>query len=99
MIRTIAAVVVLLFAAAVGTHAQEPKARVFSKAAIEKAVAVNAKTTVAHAPAPAPAPRVPRSFKSFFHTPWPYIIGGAVAVGIIIAVNSGNNNGTGSGIY
>ena len=97
MIRTIAAVVVLLFAAAVGTHAQEPKARVFSKAAIEKAVAVNTKTAVAHASAP--APRVPRSFKSFFHTPWPYIIGGAVAAGIIIAVNSGNNNGTGSGIY
>lgn len=99
MSRKIAAAFVFFVVAAAGVQAQQPQPRVFSKASIQKAIVVNAKTTVARAPAPAPAPPVPRSFKSFLKTPWPYIIGGAVAAGIIIAVNSGNNNGTGSGIY
>ena len=76
-----------------------PATAIFSKESIQKAIVFNPKMTVTALPAPAPAPRAPRSFKSFFKTPWPYIIGGAVAAGIIIAMNSGNDNGTGSGIY
>ena len=101
MSRRIAAAFVFLVVTAAGVQAQErQQPLVFSKASIQKAIVFNEKKTVAKSAAtPAPAPRAPRSMKSFFHTPWPYIIGGAVAAGIIIAVNSGNNNGTGSGIY
>lgn len=41
------------------------------------------------------APKMPRGGKNFFKTPWPYIIGGAIAAGIIIAVNSGNGTSNG----
>ena len=112
MNRIIAAAVAFTFVTAVGVHAQEPQApsnsgvpataqfsHVFDKASIEKAVAANKamsplKTIAA---ARTPAPLAPRAGKNFFKTPWPYIIGGAIAAGIIIAVNSGSSSSTGNG--
>jgi len=99
MSRRIAAAVVFFVVAAAGVQAQQPQPRVFSKASIQKAIVIKPETKTASAKAPAPVPPAPRSMKSFFKTPWPYLIIGGVAAGVIIAVNSGNNNGTGSGIY
>jgi len=66
-------------------------AGIFGKASIDRAVA---KTTGAAVPAP------PRAGKSFWKGPWPWvIIGGVAAAAIIVAVNSGSNDGTGGGIY
>jgi hypothetical protein len=69
----------------------------FGKASLEKIIAPDNSTAAVRAIAVVrtPAPKVPRSGKNFFKTPWPYIIGGAIAAGIIIAVNSGNNSSTG----
>jgi hypothetical protein len=99
MKRVIAAAVAFMLATAVGVGAQEPRAssNMFGKASIEKVIAPD-KTMAAGtaiAGVGTPAPKVPRSGKNFFKTPWPYIIGGAIAAGIIIAVNSGNNSSTG----
>jgi len=94
MNRVIAAAVAFMFATAVGLGAQEPRAssNIFGKASIEKAITLDKTISAVRTP----APKVPRGGKNFFKTPWPYIIGGAIAAGIIIAVNSGNN-GTSSG--
>jgi len=93
MNRVIAAVVAFMFVTAVSAHAQEPRAssNIFGKASIEKVITLDKTITAVRTP----APKVPRAGKNFFKTPWPYIIGGAIAAGIIIAVNSGNNSATG----
>jgi hypothetical protein len=40
------------------------------------------------------APRAPQQKKSFWKTPWPYvIIGGVVAAGVIIATSGGSGSG------
>ena len=40
------------------------------------------------------APRAPMQKKSFWKTPWPYvIIGGVVAAGVIIATSGGSGSG------
>ena len=109
MKRVILMAVACLFATVVAAQAQErqdpsktPSATaavrastLFSKASIEKSVAVRAAVARSFA---TPAPPVPRTSKPFFKTPWPYIIGAAVAVGVVVAVNhSGSSNGTGTG--
>jgi hypothetical protein len=94
MNRVIAAAVALMFVTAIGAHAQEPRAssNIFGKASIEKVITLDKTISAVRTP----APKVPRGGKNFFKTPWPYIIGGAIAAGIIIAVNSGSSS-TGNG--
>ena len=98
--------VVLLIAFAAPASAQQPQAthtsvapstNVFSKAAIDHAVA-GAISTAPKSVATVKTP-VPRSGKNFFKTPWPYIIAAGVTTGVLIAVYSGNNNGTNMGPY
>jgi hypothetical protein len=109
--RAFVLAVVFLLAVAATASAQQPKPtntsvtpsanaapviNVFNKSAIDRAVAGTISTTPATAAAAKFAP-VPRSGKSFWKSPWPYIIAGGVAAAIIIGVNAGNNNGTGGG--
>lgn len=98
---------VLSMAFAAPAAAQQPKpintsvavtTNVFSKASIDRAVAATI-TAAPKSAAVAKAAPVPRNGKSFWKSPWPYIIAGGVTAAVIIAVNAGNNNGTSGGIY
>lgn len=105
MKRVIALAMVLVFAVAVAAQAQEPQSptnapaapaagkigNIFSKASIDRAVVADKTLAVA----PDPAPPVPKEHKSFFKTPWPYVIAGAVVAGVVVAVN---HNGSGNGM-
>lgn len=103
MKRVLAFALVFLFALAVSAQAQEPprsskapapvsvgttagpSASMFSKASIEQAVRSATKMA-----------SVPRSNgKSFFKTPWPYVIAGAIVAIVLIAMNTGSSSGTG----
>lgn len=105
--RVFVLAVVFLIAVAATASAQQPQptntsvtpsTNVFSKTAIDRVVARTISATPTTAVAPAKAAPVPRMSKSFWKTPWPYIIGGAAAAILIIALNSGNN-GSGTTPY
>ena len=102
MKRVVALAVVFAFAFAVTPHAQEhqdssPAASsvstekplsVFSKASINKAAVSAARTMV---------PAKAQTRKSFFKTPWPYVIAAAIVVIVVVSVKG--NSSDGSGIY
>jgi len=93
MKRTVALTVALSFVTATSAFAQgRAQARVdFSaKAAGITAVApVPAKTVELRRNAAQP----PKSAKSFFKTPWPYVIIGAVIAGVIVATQDSSGGG------
>ena len=73
---------------------------VFSKASIDRAVAstVNAAPNATKNATPASAAKRQNQKKSFWKTPWPYVIAGAAAAGIWAAFYYGGD-GTSGGPY
>jgi hypothetical protein len=108
--RVVVGAVVLAIAVAAPAAAQQPQnsnapvatssngTSVFSKASIDRAVAstVNAAPNATKSATPAAAKRLQK--KSFWKTPWPYVIAGAAAAGIWAAVYY-SGDGTNGGPY
>lgn len=102
MKRVVAFAVVFAFAFAVTPHAQErqdPSAAASSVPA-EKPLPVVSKASInkaAVSAARAMAPAKAQTRKSFFKTPWPYVIAAAVVVIVVVAAKGSSSDG--SGIY
>jgi hypothetical protein len=97
LIGTLAFVLSLSFGARVlaggGDADAKPRVDFSAKAAgiqaLVKAEADTATTRLARVTAAVPVPQATTSKKSFWKTPWPYvIIGGAIAAGVLIANGS-----------
>lgn len=94
MTRVLAAALLLCLVGVSPAFAQE---RRFDFSARAAGVVTDVSTLVEHGRAPIPAPRpavnadtrspLPRQEpkKSFWRTPWPYVIAGAVVVGVVVA--------------
>ena len=90
MKRVVALTVFALIFGVTSAFAQTPSTKNIS---IRQSIAA----AVAHTPLTATVTRTrAASGKSFWHTPWPYVIFGAAAVVVIVAANKG---GTSSGGY
>ena len=90
MKRALALTVLALILSVTSAFAQTPSAK---NPSIRQSIAA----AVAHTPLTATVTRTRavQSGKSFWHTPWPYVIFGAAAVVVIVATNKGSSGGGG----
>jgi hypothetical protein len=93
-VKTALAAAAIALATAVPLHAESRKAPGFAEAlkatpaVITPVAAPAAKVTLARVPARTPA-SVPQNGRSFWKSPWPYVIVGAAAVVVLIARQDG----------
>jgi len=88
MKRVVALTVMALILGVTSAFAQTPSTKNIS---MRQSIAA----AVAHTPLTATVTRTRsvQSGKSFWHTPWPYVIFGAAAVVVIVAANKGSSGG------